>query len=199
MHREPGPLARTILRQEPAVPSARKLASWLAVHPPPRWPARDSMLSGEQKMIDDDFIWKVRVFVYEWFAENAGAPTTDDIACHFGITHEKAGQALSSLHEKHALFLEPGTVTIRLANPFSGIPTAFTVAVRRKTYWANCAWDCFGIVAALQASEASIASTCAQSGAALHLTVAQDQVKSAGEIVHFLVPFRHWYDNLVYT
>jgi Sulfatase len=46
-------------------------------------------------------------------------------------------------------FLDPDTNQVRRAHPFSAIPTAFLVHVREKTYWANCAWDCFGIVAAV--------------------------------------------------
>ncbi len=149
--------------------------------------------------MDDDFIWNVRAFVYAWFAENARAPELLDIVKRFGISPEQASQALTALHEKHALFLAPGSSTIRMANPFSAIATPFTVDVQGKTYWANCAWDCLGIVAALHASSASIESICTASGARIHLSVADGQVVSAGEVVHFLVPFRQWYDDLVAT
>jgi DNA-binding transcriptional MocR family regulator len=147
----------------------------------------------------DDFIWKARTFVYTWFAEHARAPEVRDLAERFDISHDQAGQALRALHERHALFLEPGTVKIRMANPFSAIATPFTVVVQGKTYWANCAWDCFGIPVALQAAQASIESTCAASGARIHLDIAAGRVVSAGEVAHFLVPFRHWYDDLVVT
>lgn len=150
-------------------------------------------------MMDEEFIWKVRAYVYTWFAEHARAPGVHDIAAHFDVPPEQAGQALTALHEKHALFLEPGTTAIRMANPFSAIATPFTVGVDGKTYWANCAWDCFGVVAALQASTASVEATCAASGTRIQLSVTHGQVESAGEVVHFLVPFRHWYDDLVAT
>ena len=150
-------------------------------------------------MTDDDLIWGVRAFIYEHFAESTCAPAIDDIARRFDITSEQAGQALATLHERHALFLEPGTTNVRLANPFSAIPTPFKVDVRGKSYWANCAWDCFGIVVALHASEASIYSTCAHSGSALCISITHDQIISMGEIVHVFVPFQHWYDDLVFT
>jgi hypothetical protein len=147
----------------------------------------------------DDFIWNVRAFVYAWFVENACAPGIQDIANRFDISLEQASQALTALHEKHALFLEPSTVTIRMANPFSATATPFTVVVQGKTYWANCAWDCFGVVAALHASQASIESTCAASGVRIHLNVTDGQVDNTSVVAHFLVPFRHWYDDLVAT
>lgn len=150
-------------------------------------------------MTDDDIIWKVRAFVYGWFAEHTRAPDVADIAQHFDISPHQASETFVTLHEKHALFLEPGTVGIRMANPFSAIPTSFIVKVRGKTYWANCAWDCYGIVAALHASQASIESACAASGDRLYLEISAGQVSSAGEVVHFLLPFRRWYDDLVAT
>ena len=150
-------------------------------------------------MTDDDFIWQVRAFVYGWFAGQARAPGVADIAEHFDISARQADEALIALHEKHALFLKPGTVDIRMANPFSAIPTSFVVKVQEITYWANCAWDCFGIVAALHALQASIESVCAASGDRLHLEINAGQVSGAGAVVHFLVPFRRWYDDLVAT
>lgn len=150
-------------------------------------------------MLDDTFIWTVRTYIYAHFVENARAPHVDEIAQHFGLTIQQAGDTLSALHDKHALFLEPGTANIRIANPFSAIPTSFEVDVLGKTYWANCAWDSFGIVAALQASEASIRSVCTYSGIPLQFTVERGQVASAGEVIHFLVPFQHWYDDLIFT
>ncbi len=149
--------------------------------------------------MNDDLIWAVRVFVYQQFAVTTRAPAVDEIARHFDLAVEQAGQVLAALHEKHALFLDPGPGAIRFANPFSAIATPFRVEVRGKSYWANCAWDCFGIAVALHASEASIHSTCAHSGAALRINITQGQLDSHDELVHFLVPFQHWYDDLVFT
>jgi hypothetical protein len=149
-------------------------------------------------MIDEGAIWPVRTFVYAWFAEHALPPSQEEIAGHFNIP-VAAGKALALLHEKHALFLEPGTRNVRLANPFSAIPTPFTVETRHRRYWANCAWDSFGIVAALQESDASIHSICTYSGDPLDLSVSNGQVRNTAAVVHFLVPFRHWYDDLVFT
>ena len=40
---------------------------------------------------------------------------------------------------------------IRMANPFSAVPTAFRVSAAGRWWYANCAWDAFGICAALHA------------------------------------------------
>ena len=150
-------------------------------------------------MVTDALIWPIRDFVYAYFATTTRAPQIDEIARQFDLTTEEASEALLALHQKHALFVEPGTARIRMANPFSAIATAFEVDVLDKTYWANCAWDSFGIVAALQSSDAILRSVCSYSGDALQLSVKQDQVISAGEVVHFLVPFKQWYEDLIFT
>jgi hypothetical protein len=43
------------------------------------------------------------------------------------------------------------TNTVTLAPPFSDIATPFRVAAGRLTYDANCAWDAYGVAAALHA------------------------------------------------
>jgi Alkylmercury lyase len=86
-----------------------------------------------------------------------------------------------------------------MANPFSAIETPYAVTVAGQTYWANCAWDTFGIVAALHADEADIRSVCAATGAPVHLRLAGGAVEGSAAVVHFLVPFGHWYDDLVHT
>lgn len=150
-------------------------------------------------MGDDDLIWKVRAFIYAWFAKNATAPEINDIAQNFGISPQNAGDILLTLHAKHALFLETGTIRIRMASPFSAIPTSFKTTIQAKSYWANCAWDSLGIVAALHAKDAGIDSICTATNHPIRIEVEAGQVKDTGQVVHFLVPFRRWYDNLVAT
>ncbi|MBM4422782.1 MAG: hypothetical protein FJ030_05250 [Chloroflexi bacterium] len=150
-------------------------------------------------MPNDDFVWTVRTFIYQHFAATTRAPGLGEIARHFGLSAGQAGETLTALHEKHALFLEPGTLDIRIANPFSAIPTPFEVEADGKRYWANCAWDSFGIPAALHATEAAIRSVCAHSGAPLSLSVKQGRAVSSGEVVHFLVPFQRWYEDMTFT
>ncbi|MCL4298768.1 MAG: alkylmercury lyase family protein [Anaerolineae bacterium] len=83
-------------------------------------------------------------------------------------------------------------------HPFSAIPTPFRVHAQEKAYWANSAWDSLGIPAALH-SQARIETRCAESGQPVSLEVRQDRVVDRGDLIHFLVPFRHWYDDLVFT
>lgn len=144
-------------------------------------------------------IWTIRHAIYRHFAETARAPSVSDISAACSITADQALAALQALHEVHALFLDPATGDIRIANPFSGVPTDFLVDVAGRTYWANCAWDTFGVIAALQARDGLVRAACAENGAPLQLAVQEGETVSHGEVVHFLVPFSEWYADMVFT
>jgi len=143
-------------------------------------------------------LWEIRAFVYDHFKDTALPPTVDDTAARFDLTHEEAASAYEELHQRHAFFLEPGTHNILMANPFSGIETPFKVHAANKTYFANCAWDSLGIPAALH-FDGKIEATCSQSGYPIQLNIKNRKVSASDALVHFLVPFREWYNDLVFT
>ena len=147
---------------------------------------------------DADLPWAVRAFVYRHFAETAQPPTVEEAAGHFRCSREAAAQFYEELHRRHALFLEPRSTAIRMANPFSAIPTAFRVLAQGRAYWANCAWDALGIPAALHC-DASIETADPTSGLPLKVRVRDGVVLGHGQVVHFLLSFRQWYDDLVFT
>ncbi len=146
----------------------------------------------------DDEIWQIRHFIYQHFGETTRAPSADETAARFQLTHEQAVAAYEELHRRHTLYLRPGTHQILMANPFSGVETEFKVHANGRTYFANCAWDTLGIPAALH-TEAEIAASCAQSGEQVRLYVSHGQVHGSEALVHFLIPFREWYDDLAFT
>jgi hypothetical protein len=148
--------------------------------------------------MDENLIWEVRAFVYRHFAETTRAPRVDETAAHFALPQGEAISAYEELHARHAFFLKPGTHDILMANPFSGVETAFKVYANNKTYFANCAWDSLGIPAALHV-DAKIDAACAQSGEPIRLSVTDQQVQDSDALVHFLLPFRDWYNDLAFT
>ena len=147
----------------------------------------------------DSLLWNTRAFIYAQFTETTHPPSVDDTAQHFDITVDEAAGLYRELHERHALFLEPGTLQIRMAFPFSGVPTDFRVQENGKTYYANCAWDMLGIPAALNSREAVIDAVCAESREPIHLEVRDGKVLPSEVKIHFAVPFSRWYDDLPYT
>lgn len=147
---------------------------------------------------DDSLDWSVRHVVYASTAEHGRPPAFAETALALGISAEQARAAYGRLNERHALFLEPGGDSIRMAHPFSGIPTPFRVSAGGREYWANCAWDMLGIAAALDA-DALIEAVCAEDEQPVVLGVQGGRVHGHGEVVHFPLPFRHWYDDLIVT
>jgi len=59
--------------------------------------------------MDEKKLWDIRAFVYRHFADTTRAPSLDEIAGRFALTHEEAATAYEALHAHHALFLTPGT------------------------------------------------------------------------------------------
>ena len=146
--------------------------------------------------------WQIRLHIYTYFVENGHPPTPAETARHFAISVEQARQIYHRLHDHHTLFLEPGTDTIRMASPLSAVPTDYRISVNGRWLWANCAWDSLGIPAMLN-SDALINATFAHSREPITYQVKDGTLKGDGGadigIVHFSLPFRRWYDNLVHT
>jgi hypothetical protein len=85
-----------------------------------------------------------------------------------------------------------------MAPPFSGVPTQHTVIVEEKRYFANCAWDTLGVLAALQLP-GEVHSRCEQSRDPLHLKVSRDGPPPSDWLFHCLVPAAKWWDDIVFT
>jgi hypothetical protein len=142
--------------------------------------------------------WRIRLAVYCYFVANERPPTASEIAQELDIAAEEARQSYRRLHEHHALFLEPGAEAIRMANPLSAVATPYRVHVNGRHLWANCAWDSLGIPAMLH-EDARIEAACAFSGATASYAITQGRLIAHGGVVHFPLPFRRWYDDLIHT
>jgi hypothetical protein len=85
-----------------------------------------------------------------------------------------------------------------MAPPFSGIPTQHAVIVDETKYFANCAWDSFGIPAALH-RPGQVHSCCEQSGEPLSLEIGLEGPPPCSWLFHCLVPAAKWWDDIVFT
>ncbi len=117
---------------------------------------------------------------------------------HFGISDEEARQAYHRLHDHHTILLEPGADTVRMAWPLSAFPTDYRVTVNGRRLWANCAWDSLGIPAMLH-TDATIEAKYALSGEPVSYRVESGSLVAPDSIVHFSLPFRQWYDDVIHT
>ena len=147
----------------------------------------------------EDLDTKVKLEVYRTIAETGRVPNSFDIARQIGVDEAEVRAAFSRLHAKRLLIPEPGDPSrIRMAPPFSGIPTAFPVDAKGKRYFANCVWDAFGVAAALHC-DAVIPASDGYTGEPLTLEVKNNQPVSQPYVAHFAVPAAHWWDDIVFT
>ena len=98
----------------------------------------------------------------------------------------------------HALVLNPATDQLRMLNPFSCVPTAYRVRARDRWWYANCAWDAFGICAALHV-DGRIETSCADCGEPVAVEVRDERVDDETLLFHCLVPAVQWWDDIVFT
>jgi hypothetical protein len=79
----------------------------------------------------------VRLFVYRRFVSACRAPTIGETAEAFDADRERMLEIFESLEQGHVLVLEPDTRQVRMAMPFSAVPTGFKVTSGASSWWAN--------------------------------------------------------------
>ena len=146
----------------------------------------------------DESDLRLRNHTYAKFVELGRAPTVAEMAIVTGMEEAAVAAGWHRLHDAHALVLQHGATEIRMANPFSAIPTAYRVLVDDRWWYANCAWDAFGVCAALRA-DGRIETSCADCGEPLSVTVTDQVVDDDSLLFHVLVPAAHWWDDIVFT
>jgi hypothetical protein len=140
----------------------------------------------------------IRNLTYRQFVDRGRAPTSDEIAESAGVPVDKIHATWQRLHQSHAIVLDASTGELRMANPFSAVPTAFRVRAARRWWYANCAWDAFGICAAL-ATDGRIETACADCGDPLVCEVRDRRPDDPALLFHCLVPATTWWDDIAFT
>jgi hypothetical protein len=146
----------------------------------------------------DECDLELREQTYRLFVDYGRAPSADEVASVIGSTKADVESGWWRLHEAHALVLNPATTEIRMANPFSAVPTAYRVHARGRWWYANCAWDAFGVCAALHA-DGRIETSCPDCGEPLAIDVRDQCPSDQSLLFHCLVPAAHWWDDIVFT
>lgn len=150
-------------------------------------------------MPDHDLDTKVKLAIYEITAATGRIPNSAEVSVKLDIVESEVLGAFGRLHAKRLLLPEPNDPTrIRMAPPFSGIPTSFPVEANGQQYYANCVWDAYGIAAALNCDAISLASD-GHTGEQLTLEVKNGAPVLKSYVAHFAVPAAHWWDNLIFT
>ncbi len=146
-----------------------------------------------------DFDTKVKLHLYETIARTTQAPSSREVAAALNATLAEVEAAFSNLHKKKLLVPEPDNPSrIRMAPPFSGIPTSFRVKVQEKNYYANCSWDALGVPAALH-QDAVVEAEDGYSGEPIVLEIRNGLPVPVSCVFHFAVPAAQWWDDIIYT
>lgn len=149
-------------------------------------------------MTSEEFAIRVKLAVYTQFAETGRKPSPSDVALQVGSDTASVLGAYHRLAAKRLLVFEADGSSIRMASPFSGVPTQHRVESDGVEYFANCAWDALGIVAALQ-KPGTVHSRCEQSGEPYRLEVDVGGPEPSEWLFHCLVPAANWWDDIVFT
>jgi hypothetical protein len=155
-------------------------------------------LVGRHRREAADFALDVKLAVYGHFAETGERPTVDEIAARIHAATDDVLKAYAQLREQRVLVLEDDGASIRMAPPFSGVPTQHVVNAQGVSYFANCAWDSLGIVAALR-KPGVVYSRCEQSKKPLRLGVGVDGPEPCDWLFHCAVPAAQWWNDIVFT
>ena len=147
--------------------------------------------------MDHDDI-RLRNTTYRRFVELGRAPSAAELADTLAVPVEEVRTVWRRLHDAHALVLDPDLAELRMANPFSAVPTPFRVEAAGRSWYANCAWDAFGIGAALHV-DCSIEATCPDCGEGLGMTVTDARPDDEQLVFHVLVPAAEWWADIGYT
>jgi hypothetical protein len=140
----------------------------------------------------------LRNLTYRLFVEDGRAPAADEVARAAGLTVDAVQAGFRRLHDAHALVLNPATTEIRMANPFSAVPSAYRVRADGRWWYAICAWDAFGVCAALGV-DGRIETSCPDCGEPLRVEVRDRRPGDESPLFHCLLPAADWWDDIVVT
>jgi hypothetical protein len=142
--------------------------------------------------------------VYATFAREGRAPSIGELARLLpDSSREEISTLLNQLADAHALVLSKDGDAIRMAHPFTAAPMAFVVTPTdgrdERRWWGGCAWDSFGISAAL-GIDVRIDTVCPQCARAIVVVAGPSTPPSSdGVAVRFPRPAVEWWNDVVGT
>jgi alkylmercury lyase-like protein len=151
-----------------------------------------------QSTMDDTSDLTLRTAVYRHFATTGQSPTVEAMCEAIGGTREQVRDGYRRLYAKRMLVPDAGFGSIQMAPPFSGVQTQHRATVNGTEYFANCAWDAFGVVAAL-GGIGHVFSRCEQTLEPLALQLTPDGPPPSAWLFHCVVPAAKWWNDIVFT
>jgi hypothetical protein len=140
----------------------------------------------------------LRRHVYNITLDTGTPPTIVDLIALTRRPDAEVRDGLRQLAADRILVLQPASGEILMAPPFSAIPTPFLVRTPRHESYANCAWDAIGVPVTLGV-RGLIVSACGCCGESITVETGPSTPPTGSAVVHFAVPARQWWDDLVFT
>jgi Alkylmercury lyase len=146
-----------------------------------------------------DLIESRRVDIYEQLAREGRVDHHVALAARWGTSAPAAADILSELASaRHVVLDVEGE--IELAHPFGTRDFGFSVKSTNVLWWGGCAWDAFAIPHLVPGSSpALVATTCPGCGTAHAWNVRDDTPTVGTQLVHFLVPIPHVWDDVIHA
>lgn len=146
----------------------------------------------------------LHVQIMRFFVDHGYGPMVSELAALLGAESEEVVSALQRLAENHGVVLHPNSARIWVAHPFSAAPTNFLVHTPEGCWWGNCAWCSMGVAALLERDsnitrDIVITTTLGADGEQVDVHIRNGRVVENNYLVHFPVPMRHAWDNVIYT
>jgi hypothetical protein len=142
----------------------------------------------------------VRITIAECIRERGAVPSLAEVADRVAAPTEDVAEAFGRLGAARVMILRPGTTEILSFNPFAAGPADFRVRSAGREWSALCAWDAFGVVAALK-DDGLVLGRCADvCGVPLEVRLAGDAIGALdGVVMQFALPAREWWKDIVFT
>jgi hypothetical protein len=139
-----------------------------------------------------------RRHVYDITLRSGAPPTIAALASASQMSVDLVRESLTRLAAARVLVLQPSSGEILMAPPFSAVPTPFLVHTSQHTSYANCAWDALGVPVMMR-EPARVVTACACCGDEMALHTRDGGPPDAAGVIHFAVPARRWWDDILFT
>ena len=132
------------------------------------------------------------------FLDREHPPTIAELAMGFGCDSSLVRTSLRALAEHHGAVLHPQSDEVWVAHPFSAAPTTCVVRAGTKRWWGNCIWCSLGI-AHLAGGTAQIETRLGALDDTVTIRLEHGEILDTDLVVHFPIPMRNAWDNVLYT
>jgi hypothetical protein len=146
----------------------------------------------------DRLDFEIRRHIYDQLLNGHAAPTIAATADALSVEPSAVRAGFERLAQARNLVLQEGSREIMMAQPFSAVPTPFHVEADGHRWWGPCIWDALGILAMVK-QDGRVLTACGDCGEAMTLTIIEGALAEGEGIIHFGLPAKHWWDNIVFT